>query len=130
MEVKGNQALPARRRSLFGGLSISVAVMLTCVSNTWARGAGMDSELYGIRLKGEAEALSEVERVAAPAGWSKTLHESPTSLVLLAPPDYSIERFRKLIEALGHVKNKKFGLQLLGPGGRAVGPDGHYIDEK
>jgi hypothetical protein len=114
-----------------GGRPASAAEVLGASSGEApARGGGMESELYGVRFKGEAEALNQIERAAAQAGWDKALHEGPTSLVLMAPSDYSIAHFKKLIGALGHIKNKNFGLQLLGPGGRAVDADGHFIDEK
>ncbi len=56
-------------------------------------------------------------------------HDRVGTILVLAPEPYSIERFTRLIEGVETIGTRDFGLQLIGPDGRAVDEDGNPVNE-
>ena len=119
-------------------ISIIVAVLLSVVLSAGYVSSAPNTvvadeeqpKLLGVRLTASEADLQILEAAAKAAGWTESRRDKPGTVLLLRPKQYRVEQFGALLEAIEATRIRRLGLQLIGPDGRAVDPDGNPIEEK
>jgi hypothetical protein len=95
-----------------------------------AKNESPETRLAAVRVvASDPEVLGRVASAAARAGWTEARMDTPESITLLVPQNYTPEKFSALLEALETVKPARIGLQLIDNLGRKIGPDGKPLEE-
>ncbi|MEQ1497136.1 MAG: hypothetical protein ABL914_00615 [Novosphingobium sp.] len=110
---------------------LAIAIAAGIVAPTaFAQGSEVEPNLAAVRfVSSESSVLTDIVQAAKAVGWDRTRVDKPGTVTILVPDNYSPDDFGRLLEAVGRVKSRNFGLQMIDNLGRVIGPDGKPLED-